>query len=141
MRRKNTPTRIPAYTDIQIFEYTPMELNHETISALIQSTTLLNPSYRISVHEHTPEELIKEASKTYITDWFKQAYILLNGGYLSIEDINTKERYKVTLQNLNNGLDILKANHKQAYDALDNKHYWTDYANMLIQCTIHGTCT
>lgn len=72
----------------------------------------------------------------------KWAYILLNGGYIVIEDESDDEEenktYNLTLENLNEGWKHLIKNHPEMYANIMAEN--TDFYDMdgLIQCSIFG---
>jgi hypothetical protein len=115
-----------------------MELTQETLSPIIQAAGMIRPSFKIGIHEHTPQDLIQKARQTYFTDWFVQAYVLLNDEFLSLEDNRDGNTYKVTLKNIENGLKILSENYHDSYKSLSEKHYYPKNADALLQCAIFG---
>lgn len=115
-----------------------MELTQETLASLLQNERFASHTFNISIHYHTSKATIADASARYFTDWFRQAYVLLKGGYLLVEDTQSAEIYKLSIDNIKNGLEILQENHRDIYDRVSVGRWTPDYADAVIQCALFG---
>lgn len=120
--------------------------NQEFLSGLLSTASYGSNWFGYSVHVDTDDSLYKAAKDKYECREDIWAYVLLNGGYLNIFDLETDEddedgQYKIGLDDIIKGFEIVMFNYPQMYaDIMTENEDFYD-ADAVIQCAVFGELT
>ena len=111
---------------------------HDFLVDLLSGASYGSEWFIYDVHEDTPDEVYQAAKERYECREDIWAYVLTNGGCLSVNDWEEDKEYRVTLQDIINGLSIAMFNYPEQYAniMLENADFY-DY-DCVIQCAVFG---
>ena len=98
------------------------------------------PSFwaKIGVHIDTPNDVYENAKLVNEGREDIWAEVLLNGGFLLIEDVEKEKEYKVSLKDVEKGLKTLIFNYPRNYaNIMTEEGDFYDY-DALLQCVVFG---
>ena len=109
---------------------------HDFLVYILSSVYFCNDWYSFCIHTDTPKEVYKSAQKSYLRYEDICADVLLNGGYLLVQDVDDEAEYKLNLQDIIIGFKIFMLNYPDLYLAIMTKT--ADYydACVIFQCAI-----
>ena len=114
---------------------------HNFLVDLLCTASYGSSWFAFGTHKDTPDEIYQSAKDCYDCREDIWSYVLMNGGYLLVEDVEEEKDYRLTLQDIINGFKITMLNYPEQYAAIMTENADLYDADCVIQCAVFGELT